>query len=457
MAGKPYEPMIDVARASEMMGISPQSVRELVRTRQLAAIPFAGTGGTPIYRFRPSDVDRAIRRIHNAEGFSPFYAASKWQAPPPRPSPGTSHRGRPRIAFDLARAEELRKSGMGYLEIAREVGVSSTTVANALRSGQREIYSGPGRPSIQFDLDKAVALRREGKTFVEIAAEFSGVSTGTLSKAVRQAAPDLLRPPGFRDRDAVARMLTMRRGGATFKEIAETFGISTEQVAHGFKSLGIRSPRVRRGLPRAQFDISRAVEMRRAGKTYADIAREFGLAPATVTRAIRENSGLKGSMFAFDIKLAMKMRRDGYGYVAISKAVGVSRPTVTNALKIKMLSEPARNLEPRFDLATAWGMRRERKSFKAIAEALGVSAQTVAIHLKRRGLEPKVRSGPRFDLELARRLLADGLKLAQIAEQCGVSIQTISNYLKPRAKRSEAADSAGPQSPEDTERSEPAQ
>lgn len=457
MAGKPYEPMIDVARASEMMGISPQSVRELVRTRQLPAIPFTGTGGAPIYRFRPSDVDRAIRRIHNAQGFSPFYAASKWQPPPPRPSLGTSRRGRPRIAFDLARAEELRKSGMGYLEIARKVGVSSTTVANALRNGQREIYNGPGRPSIQFDLDKAIALRRAGKTYVEIAAEFDGVSTGTLSKAVREAAPELLRPPGFRDSDVVARMLTMRRGGATFKEIGEAFALSTEQVAHGFKSLGIRSPRVRRGIPRAQFDISRAVEMRHAGKTYSEIAREFGLASATVTRAIRENSGLKGSLFAFDISLAMKMRRDGYGFAAISKAVGVSRPTVTNAIKIKMLSEPVRNLQPPFDLATACDMRRQRKSFKAIGEALGVGAQTVAIHLKRRGLEPKVRSGPRFDLELARRLHGEGMKLAQIAGQCGVSIQTISNYLKPRAKWSGDADSADLQNSKQAARSEPAQ
>ncbi|MFZ0395141.1 MAG: helix-turn-helix domain-containing protein, partial [Terracidiphilus sp.] len=97
MAGKLYEPMIDVARASEMMGIPPQSVRELVRSRQLTAITFAGSGGAPIYRFRASDVDRAMRRIHNARGFSPLYAATKWQPPPPRPGPGISHRGRPRM------------------------------------------------------------------------------------------------------------------------------------------------------------------------------------------------------------------------------------------------------------------------------------------------------------------------------------------------------------------------
>ncbi|MGA7259002.1 MAG: helix-turn-helix domain-containing protein [Terracidiphilus sp.] len=430
MAGKLYEPMIDVARASEMMGIPPQSVRELVRSRQLTAITFAGSGGAPIYRFRASDVDRAMRRIHNARGFSPLYAATKWQPPPPRPGPGISHRGRPRMVFDLARAEQLRQEGIGYVEIARRVGVSSTTVANALRSGLREIYRGPGRPSIQFDLDKAVALRREGKTFVEISAALGGVSTGTLSKAVRDAAPELLRPPGFRDNDAVARMVTMRRSGATFKEIGEAFDLSTEQVAHGFKALGIRSPRVRRGVARAQFDVPRAVEMRSAGKTYAEIAREFGRSPVTVTRAIRENSGLKGSMFAFDIKLAMKMRREGYGYAEISKAVGASRPTVTNAIKIKMLSEPMRRFQPPFDMERARAMRRERKSYGAIAEALGVCAATVAIHLKRGGAEAAVRSGPRFDLDLARRLRGEGMSSSEIARQCGVSPQTIARYLK---------------------------
>lgn len=439
MAGKPYEPMVDVARASEMMGISPQSVRELVRTRQLPAKTFPGSGGALVYRFRPSDVDRAMRRIHNAKGFSSFYSATNWQSPPPPPSAGRSRRGRPRVVFDLARAEELRKSGMGYVEIAREVGVSSTTVANALRSGVKEIQGEPGKPAIQFDLDKAVALRREGKSFVEIAAEFGGVSKSALSKAVRYAAPELQRPPGFRDHQAVLRMVAMRRGGATYREIGKAFDITTEQVAHGFRSLGIRSPRASLGVQRARFDVPRALEMRRAGKTYAEIAKEFGLAPATVTRAIRENSGLKGSMFAFDIKLAVKMRLEGHGYAEISKAVGASRPTVTNAIKIKMLSHSARNRQPRFDLAAAAEMRRQRKSFKAIAEALGASTQTVASYLKRRGLEANVRPGPSFDLELARRLQGEGMSLADIAARFGVSSQTIARYLRPPKKSSRNA------------------
>jgi DNA-binding CsgD family transcriptional regulator len=334
----------------------------------------------------------------------------------------------------------LRKAGKGYLEIGRELGVSSTTVANALRNGQREIYSGPGRPSIEFDLEKAVALRRQGKTFIEIAAELGGISTGTLSKAVREAAPELMRAPGFRDNDAVAQMATMRRGGATLKQIGEAFGISPDQVAHGFKALGIRSPRVRGGVPRAQFDVPRALEMRRAGRTYAEIAREFGLSSVTVTRAIRENSGLKGSMFGFDIKLALKMRREGYGYAEISKAVGASRPTVTNAIKIKMLSAPVRRFKASFDFEQALAMRRERKSYRAIAEALGVSTQTVASRLKRSGVQTNGHSGPRFNLELARRLHGEGVSLREIAAQCGVSPHTIGRYLNPRAKRPDAAD-----------------
>jgi len=444
MAGKPYEPFIDVDRASELMGISPKGVRELVRDGRLTAIAFSSSSGTPIYRFRPSDVDRAIRRTHNAKGFSALYAETKW-VPPPQPlSPGTSRRGRPRVAFDLARAEELRKAGMGYMEIGRELGVSSTTVANALRSGRREIYSAPGRPSIQFDLEKAIELRRQGKTLDEIAAEFGLISTGTLSKALRYAAPELQRPPGFRDNDAMARMVTMRRGGATFKEIGVAFGISAGQVAHGFKVLGIRSPRVARSLARKQIDIPRAVEMRHAGDTYAEIAKEFGVAILTVTRAIRENSGLKSSRFAFDIKLAMKMRRLGFGYVDISKAVGASRPTVTNAIKIKMLSAPIRRFRPPFDVDQAKEMRRERKSYRAIAEALGVSTATIANYLRHTGIEPDVRLGPRFDLELANRLQREGVSLPEIAKQCGVSGQTIAHHLKPHAKRSPNADGAEP-------------
>ncbi|HUY95182.1 MAG TPA: helix-turn-helix domain-containing protein [Terracidiphilus sp.] len=448
MAGKPYEPLIDVARAAEVMGISTQNLRALVRSGQLAAITFAGSGGTPVYRFRPSDVDRAIRRIHNAKGFSAVYADSVWKAPPPRPRQGmSSRRGRPPIAFDLARAEELRKAGKGYVEIAREVGVSSTTVANALRSGRREILSGPGRRSVEFDLEKAVALRREGKTFVEIAAELGGISTGIVSNAVRAAAPELARPAGFRDRDAVARMLTMRREGASYREIGDAFGLRADTVARGLRPFGIRTPPVRRGAPRAEIDSSRALQMRRDGSSYARIAQEFGVNTATVSRAIRQNSGLKGSKFAFDIKRAMEMRRQGCGYAAIAKAVGVSRPTVTNAIKVKMLSVAARNPEPPFLIDVAARMRRERKSYKAIGAALGVSAQTVAIHLKRRGVQVNVQSGPRFDLNLARRLQGEGMALAEIARQCGVSRSTLARYLNPRAKRSPKADTPGQPSP----------
>ncbi|HWE84184.1 MAG TPA: hypothetical protein VG267_04525 [Terracidiphilus sp.] len=461
MAAKQYEPMIDVARASELMGISPANVRALVRNRQLNAITFPGSAGNIIYRFRLSDIDRAIRRTRNEKGFSPIYANSAWTPPPPpRPPRDMSRRGRPRIAFDVDRAEALRKGGMGLAEIAREIGVSSTTIANALRTGQREILRGPGRPSIEFDLEKAIAMRRQGSTFAEIAAELGRMSPATISKAVREAAPELSRPPGFRDNDVVARMVTMRRGGATYREIGLAFGLETLSVVSGFKSLGIYTPRVNQRGPRKQFDFARAVEMRRAGLSYAQIGKELGgLAATTVARGIRENSGLKGSLFNFDIKLALKMRRQGYGFVAISKAVGASRPTVTNAINIKMLSSPIRQFQPRFDVAKAKEMRRARKSYQAIAKELGVSAQTVSKHLKSRGVEVNVKYGPRFDLKLAKRLRREGKSIEEIAAECAVSVQTIGRYLNPppkRRKRKPAGEDPPAGVPESPTEAEPA-
>ncbi len=443
VGSKPYEPMIDVGQASEMMGISRQSVHALVRSGQLNAITFSGAGGSPIYRFRPSEVEKAIRRTKNQGRVNTVFSMDEWEPPPPRPPLGMSRRGRPRIVFDLDRAEALRRSGLGFVEIAREVGVSSTTVANALRTGQREILRGPGRPSLQFDVQKAIDLRREGKNFSEIALEI-GVSAPTISKVVREAAPELLRPSGFRDNDAVARMVAMRRGGATYKEIGAAFGMHGQTIANGFKSMGIRSPSIHRGVPRARFDVARAVEMRRSGKSYKQIGQEFGLCNSTVARAIKENSGLKGSTFNFDIKKAMEMRRKGYGFVAISKAVGASRPTVTNAIKIKMLSAPIRQFQPGFDITRAKDMRRARMSYRAIAEALGSNAQTVATHLKNRGMDVNMKYGPRFDLKLARRLRRQGMSFAEIARTCEVSIATISRYLSPRHKpESEPAPPSG--------------
>jgi len=448
MAAKQYEALVDVARASEMMGISPQHVRALVRARQLRAIKFSSSGSNPVYRFRPSDIDRAIRKTRNSKGFSSIYAASKW-APPPRQPRDASRMGRPRIAFDVARAEELRKQGMGYVDIGREVGVSSTTVANALRFGRREIFARPGRPSIELDLEKAIALRRAGASFARIAAELGGVSPATVSKAVRETAPELSRPQGFRDKDndAVARMVSMRRGGASYRAIGAAFGLDGQTVADGFRSLGIRIPRMKP--PLRQFDIQRAVQMRREGFTFAEIGKELGgLAAPTVARGIRENSGLKGSLFNFDIKLALKMRREGYGYVAISKAVGASRPTVTNAIKLRMLSAPPlRPFQPRFDVDKAKEMRRAHKSYRAIAEALGVSSTTISKYFRSQGDDIKTIYGPRFDLELARQLQHEDKSLEEIAAECGVSIYTIRRYLKPPGRRRKRRSAGQEQSP----------
>lgn len=445
MAGKPYEPMIDVSRAAEMMGISPQEVRAMVYAGQLRAITFAGTQGSLAYRFRPSEVEAAMRRPRAGHEWGMM---TNW-TPPAQIEPELTIGGRRLIVIDLAQARVLHDRGMGDAEIGREFGASARMVAHALRTGQCEFLSGPGRLSVQFDVARAIELRRAGKTFAEIAEEIGGVSGATIGNAVRGVAPELENPLGFRDHDAVKRMAAMRRGGATYKEIGTAFGLTGEQVQHGFKALGMRTPPIKRG-PRAQFDVARAAEMRRSGMSYEKIAKEFGLSAATVTRAIRENPGLNRSMFAFDIDLAMKMRRAGYGYVAISKAVGASRPTVTNAIELKMLSAPIRLSHPGFNVTRARKMRRRGMSFQAIGEALGVPAHRVVYRLKDFDAEVDPRPAPRFDVNQARRMLRKGASLVEIAEKCGLSLSDIARHLDPRSMKDGGPETASAKSPEES-------
>jgi DNA-binding CsgD family transcriptional regulator len=155
--------------------------------------------------------------------------------------------------------------------------------------------------------------------------------------------------------------------------------------------------------------------MRREGRTYGEIGKELNLSSTTVARAIRENSGLKGSMFNFDVRRAVKMRREGHGFAAIAKAVGVSRPTVTNAIKLKLLSSQIRR--PRFDLARAIQMRREPKSYRAIARELGVSIGTIAKHLHARVKEIDLSRGPRSDEKRAERAAQNGDWVESISTQ----------------------------------------
>lgn len=376
---KPYDPLIDVGRAAEIMGISPQNVRELVRSGKLNAVIFSGESGRPTYRFRASAVERAIQR--RARGFRNYPARPAWESTLAQETVPTR---RPPIILDLARIQEMRNAGRSFVEIGHQFGVSSTTIANALRTGQTQVLPGPGRPRIRVDdqtLEKAIARRREGAGFMDIATEL-GVSSGIIRNAVRDAAPELLNPPGFRDHGAVTRMVDMRRSGATFNEIGAEFGLHGSSVSSGFKAMGIHTPPVKRGGHKANVDVARAMEMRRSGMTYVQIAKEFGVCIPTITHRIRQGYGLKGSLFNFDIKKAMKMRREGHTFVEISKAVGASRPTVTNAIKLRQLHTRPARLHPNFDLALATQMRSEGKSYQAIAKALGVTSYYILKFLK---------------------------------------------------------------------------
>lgn len=433
MAGKPYEPMIGLTKTASMMGISRESVLALVKTRQLHATSFVEDDGKVTYRFRQSDVERAMsqpqRKLEERQGLEPKS---------PKPKKQASRRGRQWLRFDVEYAAALHDAGISFEEMAWDFGVSPKIVARAVLARRGEASHQFGKRRAIFDLDRAIELRRAGKTFAEIAAEIGGAPASIIRNAVREAAPETRNPLGFRDLAAVKRMLAMRRGGATYEEIGVAFGLGLPQVIHGFKVLGIGTPRINRGV-RKEFDVARAVEMRRSGETYRAIAREFGLSVTTVTRAIRENSGLKGSKFAFDIDRAMKMRREGHSYGEIAKAVGASRPTVMNAIKIKMLSSPMGLIKPRFDLAQARTMRRADMTYRAIAKALGVSPGSVARHLKREGDAVNSKYGPRFDLQQARQMQGNGASLPEIAEACGVSVSTISRYLTARPKAAKSS------------------
>lgn len=441
MAGKPYEAMIDVARAAEMMGISAQEVRAMVYGGQLRAIAFAGPKGNITYRFRPSDVELAMERHREGNEWS---GPANW--PPLAPEEPEEEfrlprKERRRIVIDLARARELRERGMDDAAIGQELGASASIVAQALRTGKSEFLGGQGRPRVWFDVAQAIESWRAGKTFDEIAAEIGGLTGVTVRKAVREAAPGMKKPTPFRDHDSVKRMTAMRRKGATYNEIGIAFGLTGQQVQHGFKVLGIRTPPVYRA-PRAQFDVARAVEMRRSGMSFGRIAKEFGLSPPTVTRAIRENTGLSGSMFAFDIDLAMKMRLAGYGFAEISKAVAASRPTVTNAIKLRMLTAPVSQSHPAFNVARAMRMRRSGMSYRAIGEAMGVPGANVRYRLKDLETETDLTRIPRFNLMQARLMLRKGASLVEIAERYGMSVSAIAHELNPHAIKE-----GGPEAP----------
>ncbi len=95
---------------------------------------------------------------------------------------------------------------------------------------------------------------------------------------------------GRRTRWDLKAAIPLREARMSYAEIGARFGVVGESVRTAFVQAGIIFPKVRRPRPRGhKFDHRAALEMKKAGSTFREIAEHFGVDEASVRYAINKS------------------------------------------------------------------------------------------------------------------------------------------------------------------------
>jgi len=153
--------------------------------------------------------------------------------------------GHKKFNLDVAAYNALRAEGKTVKDIATAWGIRITTLNMAVHK-HRKRHGADSIPMVynpkHVDVERAKALKAEGKTYTEIGKVF-GIHRATVIYAMRKA--------GFRGRFKlkVEQAVALAEQGKTVREIAEVFGVSRRVVVYVLKKAGAYIP-VRVGRPR---------------------------------------------------------------------------------------------------------------------------------------------------------------------------------------------------------------
>lgn len=188
----------------------------------------------------------------------------------------------PRAIVPTERIVELYEKGLSNKEIAAEVGLSDITVGNRLRS--RGIVGGRGHFAV-FDEDLAIALAHDG---------LSAYAIGKAVGVCRRSVIGRLAQLGVTFEDArhstdIDRLLALGREGKTITQIADELEVSERTVSTHLHKAGIVPPDGRRSnanAPRPDITPELLATDYRAGFTIHEIAAKHHVSRATVRRRL---------------------------------------------------------------------------------------------------------------------------------------------------------------------------
>lgn len=129
-------------------------------------------------------------------------------------------------ADDYRRAQEMRRGGCTYREIAEKTGLSLNAVYGRMNRPMRERVIELTREFDEYELEKMREMRLGGSTLRAIA-EYFGCSVDLISTRLRMMG---VTRQGFIAESLTKQVLSLRADGLTYHEIALRLDLSANEM-----------------------------------------------------------------------------------------------------------------------------------------------------------------------------------------------------------------------------------
>jgi orotate phosphoribosyltransferase-like protein len=308
-------------------------------------------------------------------------------------------------SFDMAVAEQIAQGASTYREITQSLGISTYLVVKAAKrqnirpTGRRKVdpFSHP-----RIDLDRVRALRKAGMTFAAVARELN-VCYATLQALLKHVNSvtgetwprlDPLNHPMVN----LDRVRELQKAGMALGNVARELKVSTptlRSVLHRASAITRevfkRTQHTVNPLDHPTIDLQKVRELRKAGTIFADIARQFNVSAPTLVKFLKQARAITGETFERSVppsdplnhpKANLNRVRELHKEGKTTKEIAVELNILPNRLyrilaRVRSISgEDLRSRLPldqsEVDLDRARQLRKAGMSFTKIASELNI-------------------------------------------------------------------------------------
>ena len=225
-------------------------------------------------------------------------------------------------SYDMAVAEQIAQGASTYKAISQSLGISIYLVVKAAK---RQDIRPTGRRGVdpfnhpKIDLDRVRALRKAGMTFAAVARELN-VCYATLQallKHVNSVTGDTwprLDPrldPLNHPMVNLDRVRELQKAGMALGNVARELKVSTPTLRSALRRASAitgevfkRAQHTANPLDHPTFDLQKVRELRKAGIIFADIARQFNVSVPTLFKFLKRVRAITGETFERSVPLS---------------------------------------------------------------------------------------------------------------------------------------------------------